>query len=133
MVDFLVAGRTPSDHPNAVRTFSAAERMQLTDQLLREAHAAMDERCRDALLDRVSLLNRGVAEAVANCYGGRGVPVEALYQAAFDGLVGAVRTIDPTADADLLTYAVPMIHAEVQRWLDDQCWLVESQCHSQES
>jgi RNA polymerase sigma-B factor len=132
MVDSRAIRRAPSD-PHPVRTLSSAERIRLTDQLLREAHATVDEPARCALLERVSLLNRGVAEAVAKRYRGRGVPVEALYQAAFEGLAGAVRTFDPTVDADLLTYAVPRIHGEVQRWLRDQSWLIASQHPSHES
>jgi len=126
MADFVTTGRVPPEHPHGVGTLSAAERIELTEELLREARATARERDRSVLLDRVSMLNRGVAEAVANRYRGRGVPVEALYQAAFDGLVGAVHTFDPTVDVDLLTYAVPRIHGEVQRWLRDQSWLVES-------
>src|SRR6185503_13564940 len=106
MVDSRVTPRAPSD-PQAVRTLPSTERIRLTDQLLREAHATVNEPARCALLERVSLLNRSVAEAVAKRYRGRGVPVEALYQAAFEGLVDAVGTFDPTVDADLLTYAVP--------------------------
>jgi RNA polymerase sigma-B factor len=101
-----------------------AERSRLTHELLTEAHATDDQERRTALLDEVVVLNRGVAEAVANRYRGRGVAVEDLHQAAYEGLVKAVRKFDPAVRPDLLTYAVPTIRGEVQRWFRDQSWMV---------
>ena len=102
---------------------SRAERSELTHDLLVEA-ATTDDTTRADLLDRVILLNQGVAEAVANRYRGRGVPTEDLYQAALEGLVKAVHKFDPTVRPDLLTYAVPTIRGEIQRWFRDQSWMV---------
>jgi RNA polymerase sigma-B factor len=65
-----------------------------------------------------------VAEAVANRYRGRGVATDDLHQAAFEGLVKAVHKFDPSVRPDLLTYAVPTIRGEVQRWFRDQSWMV---------
>ena len=106
------------------RPASRAERSERTRELLEEAHRTADEERRRTLLDEVVLLNRGVAEAVAARYRGRGVPAEDLEQAAFEGLVKAVRKFDPTVRPDLLTYAVPTIRGEVQRWFRDQSWMV---------
>jgi RNA polymerase sigma-B factor len=114
-----ISGTGPS-----TRTQSRAERSRRTDELLRRAHTTEDPDLRDELLDEVILLNRGVAEAVANRYRGRGVSEEDLHQAAFEGLVKAVRKFDPTVRPDLLTYAVPTIRGEVQRWFRDQSWMV---------
>ncbi|HCB07355.1 MAG TPA: hypothetical protein DEQ43_24420 [Nocardioides bacterium] len=108
----------------AVEKISRAERKQRTTELLLEAHATDDRERREALLDEVILINRGVAEAVANRYRGRSVPVEDLHQAAYEGLVKAVHKFDPTVRPDLLTYAVPTIRGEVQRWFRDQSWMV---------
>ncbi len=105
-------------------TTSRAERSRRTSELLLEAHATDDLARRDALLDEVVLLNRGVAQAVANRYRGRGVATEDLHQAAYEGLVKAVHKFDPTVRPDLLTYAVPTIRGEVQRWFRDQSWMV---------
>ena len=99
------------------------ERSERTHDLLVEA-ATADDHTRTQLLDRVILLNQGVAEAVANRYRGRGVPTEDLYQAALEGLVKAVHKFDPTVRPDLLTYAVPTIRGEIQRWFRDQSWMV---------
>jgi RNA polymerase sigma-B factor len=109
---------------NDARPTSRDDRSDRTRELLQEAHETRDEDHRTALLDEVVLLNRGVAEAVAARYRGRGVPAEDLEQAAFEGLVKAVHKFDPTVRPDLLTYAVPTIRGEVQRWFRDQSWMV---------
>jgi RNA polymerase sigma-B factor len=106
------------------RPTSRAERSEETARLLEAAHAATDPGERAALLDRVVLLNRGVAEAVAHRYRHRGVRDDDLQQAAYEGLVKAVQRFDPTVRPDLLTYAVPTIRGEVQRWFRDQSWMV---------
>ncbi len=103
---------------------SRAERSRRTAELLAQAHELADPARRVELLDEVVLLNRGVAEAVANRYRGRGVAPEDLHQAAYEGLVKAVQKFDPSVRPDLLTYAVPTIRGEVQRWFRDQSWMV---------
>jgi RNA polymerase sigma-B factor len=103
---------------------SRAERSRRTRDLLEEAHATSDDVRRAACLDEVIVLNRCVAEAVANRYRGRGVAQEDLHQAAYEGLVKAVHKFDPSVRPDLLTYAVPSIRGEVQRWFRDKSWVV---------
>jgi RNA polymerase sigma-B factor len=110
--------------PYDTRPDSRPDRSDRTRDLLREAHEAVEPEQRNELLDEVVLLNRGVAEAVAARYRGRGVPDEDLQQAAFEGLVKAVHKFDPSVRPDLLTYAVPTIRGEVQRWFRDQSWMV---------
>jgi RNA polymerase sigma-B factor len=101
-----------------------AERSERTRELLVAAQDTDNEVERDRLLDEVVLINRGVAEAVAARYRGRGVPAEDLQQAAYEGLIKAVHKFDPSVRPDLLTYAVPTIRGEVQRWFRDQSWMV---------
>ena len=105
--------------PRLTRT----QRSELTREKLLEAATAEPAR-RAELIDEVVLLNRGVAEAVANRYRNRGVPLEDLQQAAFEGLIKAVNRFDATVRPDLLTYAVPTIRGEIQRWFRDQSWMV---------
>ena len=100
------------------------ERSELTDLLLRAAHETDDAAERDELLERVVLMNRRVAQAVARRYRRRGVPDEDLEQAAYEGLTKAVQKFDPRLRNDLLTYAVPTIRGEVQRYFRDQSWTV---------
>jgi RNA polymerase sigma-B factor len=124
MAETLATGAACSDEPADARTLTRAERLRRTSDLLREAHATEDDDRRSELLDEVILLNRCVAEAVANRYRGRGVSENDLHQSAFEGLVKAVHRFDPTIRPDLLTYAVPTIRGEVQRWFRDQSWMV---------
>lgn len=69
-------------------------------------------------------MNARIADAVASRYRNRGVPQEDLQQAAYEGLVKAVHRFDPTQDHDLLTFAVPTIRGEVQRYFRDRSWMV---------
>jgi RNA polymerase sigma-B factor len=103
---------------------SRAERSRRTAELLAEAAAADDEDERAARLDEVIVLNCRVADAVAARYRDRGVPLEDLRQAAYEGLVKAVRRYDPAQAEDLLTFAVPTIRGEVLRHFRDRSWMV---------
>jgi RNA polymerase sigma-B factor len=139
----LHAGRGPQTEENGVRPSpvdgavfvsepptarkpanSRVKRSQRTAELLLAAHATDEPELRTQLLDEVVVINRCVAEAVANRYGGRGIPLEDLQQSAYEGLVKAVHKFDPTVRPDLLTYAVPTIRGEIQRWFRDQGWMV---------
>jgi RNA polymerase sigma-B factor len=70
------------------------------------------------------VLNCRIADAVASRYRDRGVPLEDLQQAAYEGLVKAVHRFDPAHADDLLTFAVPTIRGEVQRHFRDRSWMV---------
>lgn len=110
------------DRPAGDRCATRAERSRRTAELLERA--AADPTRRTELLEEVVLVNRGVAESVAARYRGRGVPSEELVQVAYLGLVKAVRGFDGRRSEDLLTYAVPTIRGELQRWFRDQGWMV---------
>lgn len=100
-----------------------AERSEQTAALLEAAHEA-EPREASELLTRVVLINRGVADSVAQRYRGRGIPIEDLQQVAYEGLTKAVRRFDPTLRKDLLTFAVPTIRGELQRYFRDLGWTV---------
>ena len=103
---------------------SRAERADHTEVLLALAERTDDEDRRQELLEEVILLNRGVADAVASRYRRRGVPLEDLQQAAYEGLVKAVNRWDSSHGKPLLTYAVPTIRGELQRHFRDHGWTV---------
>lgn len=106
---------------------SREERSQLTDDLLTRAGTAREDddqhRC-DELLQRVVVVNLRVAMAVAARYKGRGVPLDDLEQAACTGLTKAAAGFDPTLQHDFLSYAVPTMRGEVQRYFRDLSWSV---------
>lgn len=110
--------------PDGDRGLTRAQRAERTDELINRAYATDDQQERRRLLDEVVLINRGVAEAVASRYRRRGVPMEDLQQAAYEGLVKAVFRFDPSMGKDLLTYAVPTIRGELQRHFRDHSWTV---------
>ena len=102
---------------------SPDERGRRTQELLTRA-AGLTGPARDACLDEVVTLNLRVARAVAGRYAGRDVPLEDLEQAAFEGLVKAVRRFDVAQERDLLSYAVPTIRGEVLRYFRDRSWAI---------
>ena len=105
-------------------TLSHDRRSELTRQLLEEAHRTDDDERHRALLDRVVVVNHRIARAVAARYQGRGVADDDLEQAACEGLVKAAAHFDPTLRHDFLSYAVPTIRGEVQRYFRDHGWTV---------
>lgn len=110
-----------------------AERSEQTAGLLQAAHECADEEHTAELLERAVVINRGVAEAVAARYRNRGVAQDDLHQVAYEGLTKAVMRFDPTLRNDLLTYAVPTIRGEIQRYFRDQGWTVRPPRRVQEN
>ena len=106
------------------RGLSRTQRSERTAALIAEAHSCGDEGRKQELLGEVILINRGVAEAVASRYRGRGIAQDDLVQVAFEGLTKAVQRFDPSTRNDLLTYAVPTIRGEVMRHFRDHGWSV---------
>ena len=103
---------------------SRAERAEQTALLLQAVAETDDADEAERLRARVVLINRGIADAVARRYRHRGVPLEDLVQVAYEGLIKAVARFDPSLRNDLLTFAVPTIRGEVQRYFRDQGWMV---------
>jgi RNA polymerase sigma-B factor len=123
----LPAGAMP--RPRSARLdgdpgMTRAQRADTTDELLALAESTDDDRHRHRLLEEVVLINRGVADAVASRYRRRGVPMEDLQQAAYEGLVKAVHRWQSSHGRPLLTYAVPTIRGELQRHFRDHGWTV---------
>jgi len=100
------------------------ERSDRTSTLLEALARCADPAERDALVNEIVEINRGVAESVAARYRNRGVAFEDLCQVAYVGLIRAVRQYDAERADDLLTYAVPTIRGEVQRYFRDHGWAV---------
>ncbi|MBA2953274.1 sigma-70 family RNA polymerase sigma factor [Nocardioides sp. MAH-18] len=100
------------------------ERAEQTAVLLRAAHETTDPDEALRLRARAVLINRGVAEAVARRYRHRGIADDDLNQVAYEGLTKAIARFDPDLRNDLLTFAVPTIRGELQRYFRDQGWTV---------
>ncbi|MEV7431052.1 MULTISPECIES: sigma-70 family RNA polymerase sigma factor [unclassified Nocardioides] len=101
-----------------------AERAARTEALLERLRDCADEDRREDLRRELVMVNRGVAEAVAKRYRGRGLADDDLAQVAYLGLTKAVTRFDPDRGHDLLTFAVPTIRGEITRHFRDHGWAV---------
>ncbi len=101
-----------------------AERAARTEALLDRLRAAEDDIVREDLRRELVLVNRGVAEAIARRYRGRGIPDDDLVQVAYVGLVKAIARFEPERGHDLLTFAVPTVRGELTRHFRDHGWSV---------
>lgn len=111
----------------AERTTAAVEpdpRRRATSALLAFAQGLPEDSVRRPVLARVVDANMPVAEAVAARYRRRGLSSEDVQQAAYEGLCKAVHRFDPAQAEDLLSFAVPTIRGEVQRYFRDHSWVV---------
>jgi len=99
-------------------------RAALTTELVEELRACATPEHAEVLQARLIVTNRGVAEAIAARYRGRGIAYDDLVQAAYEGLTKAVQRFDTSLDIDLLSYAVPLMRGEIQRYFRDHGWTV---------
>ena len=95
----------------------------VTNRLLRRADETPGP-VRQALLDKVVLLNVPVARAIAHRYRSRGVEPDDLEQVAYLGLVKAAHGYEPAVGTEFLAYAVPTIRGELKRYFRDCAWTV---------
>ncbi|GAA4676141.1 sigma-70 family RNA polymerase sigma factor [Nocardioides nanhaiensis] len=109
-------------HPAGAPLSETRRRME-TARLLSRARASRGE-ARRRYEDEVIALNMRVAHEVARRYHGRGIAGEDVDQVAMLGLVKAVRGFDPAQGEDFLSYAVPTVRGEIQRYFRDAGWAV---------
>jgi RNA polymerase sigma-B factor len=105
------------------RARERADRARRTTDVLDRLDVAADED-RPALLDELVEANLGVARSIAKRYRHRGVSDEDLQQVAYLALVRVARSYDHSTGHDFLSYAVPSIRGEVQRYFRDLGWVV---------
>lgn len=109
------------------RSRDRRHRLEETRRLLTAAEQVTGSERHD-LLDRVVMLNAGLAESIATRYRGRGVDFDDLRQVAYLGLVKAVHGFSTTKsrenNSEFYSYAVPTIRGELQRHFRDTAWTV---------
>jgi RNA polymerase sigma-B factor len=118
-------------NPSGADRFDRRHRAEETLRLLTLAEKS-EEPERQHLLDRVVMLNTGLAESVAARYRGRGIDSDDLSQVAYLGLVKAVHGFTTTKNSEFLSYAVPTIRGEVKRHFRDAAWTVRPPRRTQE-
>ena len=99
-------------------------RAEQTSLLLRAAAQAPSPEARAALQERAVEANMPVAAQIAQRYRGRGVSSEDLEQVAYLALVKAAQRYEYAEDRDFLSFAVPTIRGEVQRYFRDLGWTI---------
>lgn len=112
---------------------SRDERSRRTAELFDLASQTSDDVRRAELLDEVVVLNLRVAHALAHRFAGRGVEVEDLEQVACEGLIKAAGRFDPELGKDFLSFAVPTVRGELQRYFRDLGWAVRPTRRVQET
>lgn len=101
----------------------AAKTASLFEEIAHLALTGASDRA-ERLRDQVVMLNMGIAESIARRYRHRGISNDDLAQAAYLGLVKAVRGFDASRGGDFVGYAVPTISGEVKRYFRDFGWAV---------
>ena len=120
------------DHSGKV-SLPRERRIRLTAQLLQQAAETSDEHQRDEIIDRVVLMNMGVARTIAHRYAERGVPREDLEQVAYLALTRAAHHFDASLHHDFLSYAVPTVRGEIRKYFRDLGWFVRPPRRVQET
>ena len=108
---------TPSEERRRGRADETAE-------LFAQADETTDPEQHRHLLDRIVVLNLGLATAVVARFRSRGIPTDDLLQVARLALVKASRRFDPAAGSEFVSFAVPTIRGEVKRHFRDAGWMV---------
>lgn len=109
--------------PDVVTYRGERRRAELTAVLLQRMSEAPEPE-RKRLQDEVATLNMGVARSIASRYRDRGEAYDDVLQAAYLGLIKAVRRFDAAHGKDFLSFAVPTISGEVKRHFRDCGWTV---------
>jgi RNA polymerase sigma-B factor len=125
--------RLGSDGHTHGTELSRDERSLRTAELFESFLASDDEAHRQALLDEVVLVNLRVARSLARRFAGRGVDAEDLEQVACEALVKAASRFDPSRGKDFLSFAVPTVRGELQRYFRDSGWVVRPTRRVQET
>jgi len=78
----------------------------------------------DGLRDELVRRHKGLAEAMAARYVGRGIDHDDLRQVAMIGLLKAIDRFDPDRGTAFSTFAVPTILGEIRRHFRDHGWTI---------
>lgn len=99
-------------------------RERATTELFADIAACTDQDKLEELRAATVELNMEIARSIARRYFRRGISEEDVLQAAYVGLIKAVRGFDPERGREFVQYAVPTISGEVKRYFRDHGWSV---------
>ena len=104
-------------------TANRSQRELRTDELV-ERLRTCEEHQRTRLVDELVATTMPVAQSIASRYRRRGIPLEDLEQVAYLALTKAAQRFDPDAGHAFLSFCVPTVRGEVQRYFRDHGWMV---------
>jgi RNA polymerase sigma-B factor len=107
-----------------MRQEDRAARSRQTAGLFRQLTDDTGAEDRREILQRIVLLNAGVAQALARRYHRRGIDNDDLDQTAYLTLVVAARAFDPGRGHDFLSFAVPTIVGGLKQHFRDHGWTI---------
>ena len=108
-------------------------RAALTRELFARLSADPDDLERRRLIDQIATVNLQVADALAQRYAARGLPLEDLTQEARLALVRVISSFKPDLGNDFLSYAVPSILGTLRKQFRDTGWSVRPPRRVQEA
>ena len=95
-----------------------------TELITAYATAPAGEPGRRALRERAIEAWLPLAQHLARRYGGRGEPVDDLYQVAVVGLIKAVDRFQADRSVDFIAFAIPTVVGEIKRHFRDRTWAI---------
>lgn len=113
-----------SPSPPASSSEEHHSREHATAELFADIAACTDPDKLEELRAATVELNMEIARSIARRYFRRGISEDDVLQAAYVGLVKAVRGFDPERGREFVQYAVPTISGEVKRYFRDHGWSV---------
>jgi RNA polymerase sigma-B factor len=123
---------SPSD-PLTPTEYDDASRAALTAQLFEQLAEVSGPGERTRVLDEITRVNLQVADALAQRYATRGLPLDDLIQEARLALVRVVAGFRPELGHDFLSYAVPSIVGTLRKQFRDTGWMVRPPRRVQEA
>jgi RNA polymerase sigma-B factor len=112
------ASPSPSSRSGGSRRVEDAARDAENLELFKRYKLTGSVRLRNELVMR----HRGVAEAMARRFSGRGEPLEDLEQVAHFALIRSVERFDPDRGIPFVGFAVPTLLGELKRHFRDRTW-----------
>lgn len=120
-------------HPLTPTEYDDATRSARTHELFARLCTCRGKADRAALVEEITTINLQVADALAQRYSARGLPLDDLIQEARLALVRVVETFKPDLGHDFLSYAVPSILGSLRKQFRDQGWAVRPPRRVQEA
>lgn len=129
----LATSPAPARTPLVAPEHDDATRASMTRDLFAQLAEASDDEARHRLVEELTCVNLQVADALAQRYAARGLPLDDLIQEARLALVRVIGSFKPDLGNDFLSYAVPSILGALRKQFRDTGWTVRPPRRVQEA